>query len=55
MIRQSELIKIRQLSEDIRNNLTSDHSINFLTVKTGLNENKLQAGFKLLFNNTVRR
>ncbi|MCZ4407433.1 AraC family transcriptional regulator [Cryomorphaceae bacterium 1068] len=54
LIRQSELVKIAQLSEIIRNNLTADHSIPSLTVKTGLNENKLQAGFKLLYNKTVR-
>lgn len=54
LIRQSELIKIQRLSDEISNNLTSDLSILSLTVKTGLNENKLQAGFKLLYNNTVK-
>lgn len=54
LIRQSELSKIRQIAEEIRNRLNDDHSILSLSVKTGLNENKLQAGFKLLYNTTVR-
>jgi AraC-like DNA-binding protein len=54
LLRQSELGKIKQIAEEIRNNLNEDHTILTLSVKTGLNENKLQAGFKVLYDLTVR-
>lgn len=54
LLRQSELMKINRLAHDIRNDLNGDHSILSLSVKIGLNENKLQAGFRMLFNTSVK-
>jgi AraC-like DNA-binding protein len=54
MLRQSEVELVQKIAEEIKNNLTFGHSLPSLTVKTGLNENKLQAGFRLLYNKSVK-
>ncbi len=54
LLRQSEVGTIRKIAEEIMNNLNDDHSISILVEKTGLNENKLQAGFRLLYTKSVK-
>jgi AraC-like DNA-binding protein len=54
MLRQSEVNTVSQIAEDVKNNLAEKHLLTELTLKTGLNENKLQAGFRILFNKSVK-
>lgn len=53
LLRQSELSKIRESADYINNNLDNVNTIQDLSRNSGLNPNKLQNGFKSLFNLTV--
>jgi len=54
LIRQSELYKIRACAEEIRTHLSEKIKLSELSKSVGMNENKVQAGFKLLYGSTVR-
>lgn len=49
----TELIKVRELSDQIRLNPEVQYSLEFLSSESGLTPAKLQEGFKSLFNRTV--
>ena len=53
ILRTNELNAIDEISNYIKDNLNEDLSISFISRKTGLNPNKLQMGFKYLYNTTV--
>ncbi len=48
-----EIEQIAKLAALIKNNLARAYTINELTQEVGLNKNKLQQGFKILFNTTI--
>jgi len=51
---QKEMEIITELSQFIKNNPENDYTLKSLSRKTGLYNSKLQEGFKLLHNRTVR-
>ena len=53
ILRIKELKRVEEIAEFIKENLTTDLSIKNLSRETGLNPNKLQLGFKYLFNATI--
>lgn len=55
ILRRSDIEKVKRAVEYIHNNLNKNHSVNFLAKEVGTNVNKLQDGFKFLFNLTVNK
>jgi len=55
VLRRSEIEKIVDAANYIKNNLVTYRSLPCLTTLTGLNSSKLQEGFKHLFNKTVNQ
>ncbi|HET7361371.1 MAG TPA: AraC family transcriptional regulator, partial [Salinimicrobium sp.] len=55
ILRRSDIEKVEHAVEYINNNLNENHSVNFLAKEVGTNVNKLQDGFKFLFNLTVNK
>ena len=53
ILRIQELKRVEEIADFVRDNLTADLSIKNLSRKTGLNPNKLQLGFKYIFNTTI--
>lgn len=53
LLRQGELSKIRESADYVSNNLDRTIKIEDLSRSSGLNPNKMQNGFKFLFNHTV--
>ena len=53
ILRLNDLSRIEEVTKYIKENLSEDLTIVSLSSKTGLNPNKLQTGFKYLFNTTV--
>ncbi|MGJ8666987.1 MAG: helix-turn-helix transcriptional regulator [Patiriisocius sp.] len=53
ILRVNELSRIEDVSKKITKSLEVKHTIKSLSVSTGLNPNKLQTGFKYLFDMTV--
>lgn len=54
ILRYNELKQVEKLGNLISNNIASDFSIEELSKESGLNPNKLQYGFKHVYNKTVR-
>lgn len=54
ILRNNELIRIEELGKFIDDNLGNNFSIEELSKHSGLNPNKLQFGFKYVYNKTVR-
>lgn len=53
ILRLSELQQIRRIAEMIEKNISEVSTVEELALEAGFNENKLQAGFKYLYHNTV--
>lgn len=53
ILRIEELRRVEETAIFIQNNLAADLSIKCLSKKSGLNPNKLQTGFKHLYNTTI--
>lgn len=53
ILRISELKKIEELGQFIKNNIGDVHTIKNISFKTGLNPTKLQTGFKYIFSTSV--
>lgn len=49
-----ELKLIRSYAKKIENNISVEHTLENIAMETGLTQAKLQEGFKLLYNRTVR-
>lgn len=54
VIRQSELDEIRGAADELRNKLSENLTVSDLCAITGLNEHKIQAGFKMLYDSSVK-
>lgn len=55
ILRIPELKKVEEYSMYIKENITKDLSIKNLSRESGLNPNKLQSGFKYLFNTSINQ
>lgn len=53
IMRLSELQQVRRIAERIESSITEISTVNELAVEAGINVNKLQEGFKYLYQNTV--
>ncbi len=53
ILRLNELKRIEEISSAIQNDLSKKYSVEGISKETGLNANKLQAGFKYIHNKTV--
>lgn len=55
IIRRSEIEKVNRASNIIKNDLEKNHSVDSLAKEVGTNINKLQEGFKYMYNLTVNK
>ncbi|UJH90846.1 AraC family transcriptional regulator [Antarcticibacterium sp. 1MA-6-2] len=55
IIRRSDVEKVNKAKELITNNLDKNYSVEFLAKEVGTNINKLQEGFKYMFDLTVNK
>lgn len=53
ILRTNELSRVESIATFIKNNLRAKHMLDQLAIKAALNQNKLQAGFKYLYDQTV--
>jgi AraC-like DNA-binding protein len=53
ILRTNELERIEGVANFIRDNLNQRHTLDSLSLHSGFNQNKLQAGFRYLFHQTV--
>ena len=55
ILRRSDVEKVKRAIELIQNDLTKNYSVDHLAKEVGTNVNKLQEGFKYMFNLTVNK
>lgn len=55
ILRRSDVEKVKRAAELIHNNLSQNHSVDYLAKEVGTNVNKLQEGFKYMFDLTVNK
>lgn len=55
IMRRADVEKVRRTVEIIHNDLSKNYSVDFLAKEAGTNVNKLQEGFKFMFNLTVNK
>lgn len=55
ILRRSDVEKVRKTVDLIKNDLSQNHSVDFLAKQAGTNVNKLQEGFKHLYGLTVNK
>lgn len=55
ILRRSDVEKVKQTVELIYQDMSQNHSVDFLAKEVGTNVNKLQDGFKYMFNLTVNK
>lgn len=55
ILRRSDVEKVKRAVEMINNDLSKNFSVDFLAKEVGTNVNKLQDGFKYMFNLTVNK
>lgn len=55
ILRKSDVQKVHQAVELIKNNIDKNYSVEFIAKEVGTNVNKLQDGFKYMFNLTVNK
>ncbi len=55
MLRRSDVEKVKRAADLVHADLSQNYSVDFLAKEVGTNVNKLQEGFKYMFNLTVNK